>query len=298
MSQILSSFTTEDCKVQEKFFSEISDAYLNRTLMRIRSKTGAVKYYRVCEIEFYLDHAEHHDTFTHGDSMQKQNCKWYFHKMNGAYKAGTYKGLDLSFGKPDINAIGGILLRSLREALVTEADGKLKVTGSGEFIEGPCNCVNRILKDTCSGENVKDLVGLDEFSLDAFNTKSNFHLVDENVVMESREIIKMPRVGLSLKKMDEQKPKYWLADYRHLTYPDLNKKMKEFIVLSMLDKGATAAHIATKTGTKVSRIDLLKSEFEKGKAKESTMVKEAKEGMKGEDWAQAYGLHTVLNRKN
>lgn len=132
---------------------------------------------------------------------------------------------------------------------------------------------------------MKDLVGLDEFSLDAFNTKSNFHLVDESVVMETRDIIKMPRVGLSLKKMDEQKPKYWLADYRHLTYPDLNKKMKDFIVLSLIDKGSSVAQIASKSGSKMSRVELLKSEFEKGKVKSSTMVKEAKEGMKGEDWA-------------
>ena len=151
LSQILSSYTSDNCKSQEKLFSEISDAYLNRTLMRIRTKTGVHKYYRVCEIEFYLDHPEHNDTFTHGDTLQKQNCKWYFHKMNGAYKAGTYKGLDLSFGKPEINAIGGILLRSLKEVFVSEeeAGGKLKVTGNGEFIEGPCNCVNRILKETC-----------------------------------------------------------------------------------------------------------------------------------------------------
>ena len=100
--------------------------------------------------------------------MQKQNGKWYFHKMNGAYKSGTYKGLDLSFGNE--NATGGILLRAIREVTLPST--------MGDFIEGPCNCVNRILQDTCKGENVKDLVGMASFSLDAFNSESNFHLIE------------------------------------------------------------------------------------------------------------------------
>ena len=81
--------------------------------MYCENPNGTVKWFRICEVEFYLNCEGHIDTFTHGDTLQKQNCKWYFHKMNGAYKSGTYKGLDLSFGKPDINAIGGILIRAI-----------------------------------------------------------------------------------------------------------------------------------------------------------------------------------------
>ncbi len=65
--------------------------------------------YRISEIEFYYNDlvdgkkgaaAIHPDTFTHGDEMQRLSGQWYFHKMNGkSYKVGTYKGLDLAFGK-------------------------------------------------------------------------------------------------------------------------------------------------------------------------------------------------------
>ena len=161
----------------------------------------------MCEIEFYLDCEGHNDTFTHGDPMQKLNCKWYFHKMFGSYKAGSYKGLDVSFGKPELPAIGGCLLRSLMPVTVTEKDGKIHVTNPGSkdlFIEGPCNCVNKILAETTGSKEkgIKDVVSMDEFNLDIFDKKSNFHLVT-NVVMPTREVVKCPRVGLSLKKMDE-----------------------------------------------------------------------------------------------
>ena len=72
----------------------------------------------MCEIEFYLNTKEHQDTFTHGDQMQHENAKWYFHKVGGTYKSGSYKGLDLSFGKH--SAIGGILIRALMRVKVAE----------------------------------------------------------------------------------------------------------------------------------------------------------------------------------
>ena len=194
--------------------------------MYIRNSAGVEKYFRVCEIEFYLNCKGHPDSFTHGDTLQKQNSKWYFHKMGGAYKSGSYKGLDVSFGKPDIGAVGGILLRSLMPVTVENLDGKLIVSGGGKdaFIEGPCNCVNRILEETCisSAVGIKELVEMPEFCLDAFDSKSNFHLVCENVQMTKREIFKSPRVGLTLKKMDENKPGYWLADYRCVSHPEFH----------------------------------------------------------------------------
>lgn len=93
--------------------------------------------------------------------------------MGGTYKSGSYKGLDISFGKPDLSAIGGILLRSLMPVTVTNHNGKLIVSGGSkdEFIEGPCNSVNRILLETCGNEEggIKDLVAMPEFNLDAFD---------------------------------------------------------------------------------------------------------------------------------
>lgn len=104
--------------------------------------------------------------------------------------------------------------------------------------------MNRILLETTGDKDkgIKDLVAMSEFSLDVFDQKSNFHLVP-NVEMLSRVVVKCPRVGLTLKKLDEKKPKYWLADYRHLSYPEYHSKMKDFIILSMIAAKMTAESI-------------------------------------------------------
>ena len=89
--------------------------------------------------------------------------------MGGNYKSGTYKGLDLTFGRPG-TSVGGILIRSLMPVTVETDGGSVKVGGGSKdaFIEGPCNSVNRILKETCD-KDIKDLVAMPEFKLDAFN---------------------------------------------------------------------------------------------------------------------------------
>ena len=98
-------------------FDKIAEAYLNHTVLEVRptgSQAQKNMYFRVSEIEFYLnDYRVHKDTFTHGDPMQKQTGKWYFHKFGNSYRSGTYKGLDVAIGKGEEVAAGGILLRSL-----------------------------------------------------------------------------------------------------------------------------------------------------------------------------------------
>ena len=66
--------------------------------------------------------------------------------MGGNYKAGSYKGLDLTFGHRG-STIGGILIRSLMPVDIRKEGDTLKVSGGSKdlFIEGPCNSVNRIL---------------------------------------------------------------------------------------------------------------------------------------------------------
>ena len=81
--------------------------------------------------------------------------------MNGTYKAGTYKGLDLAFGR-DEEAFGGILIRS-----VCSLDNK--------FIEGPCLTVDNVLDKTKS-MTIKGLVEKEDFNWNAFDEKSVFYL--------------------------------------------------------------------------------------------------------------------------
>ena len=83
--------------------------------------------------------------------MQKESGKWYFHKQGGSYKSGTYMGLDLAFGKGS-KAAGGILLRSLVPASLIndKAFGTIAHNNDlkKDFIEGPCNCVRKVLETT------------------------------------------------------------------------------------------------------------------------------------------------------
>ena len=55
----------------EELFANIADAYLNHTVLAVRPSGGTwTRYFRVAEIEFYLnDYHQHKDTFTHGDTM-------------------------------------------------------------------------------------------------------------------------------------------------------------------------------------------------------------------------------------
>ena len=59
--------------------------------------------------------------------------------------------------------------------------------------------------------------------------------------LPKRDVNKCPRVGLTLKRYDAEKERYWMADYRYLTFPTLQAKMKDFIIVSSLSKGNSIA---------------------------------------------------------
>lgn len=63
--------------------------------------------------------------------------------------------------------------------------------------------------------------------------------------MPVRGVIETPRWGLTLKRLDEHKPAFWMADYRHLTYPEYyDGQKKNFVILSMIDKGVNTTKIS------------------------------------------------------
>ena len=141
-------------------FDEIADAFLNHTVLALRSSQAAgddskpvLKYYRICEIEFYLNDIHHHmDTYTHYNTMREETGIWYFHKdFDNEYKSETFKSLDLAIGKGG-KAYGGILIKSMIPAQVISEEGQpLKLRNSeakSDFIEGPSKCVDRILEET------------------------------------------------------------------------------------------------------------------------------------------------------
>jgi hypothetical protein len=130
-----------------------------------------------------------------------------------------------------------------------------------------------------------------DFNLSAFDQKSNFHVLCTGIVMAKRDIESSARVGLTLKKLDANKPQYWMADYRFLCFPEFNSKQKDLIILSLIRQGLKPATIIARLKCTMSKIEDLTAQYESGLKLDSTMAKEHSENMKGEDFARVYGLH-------
>ena len=90
-----------------------------------------------------------------------QFLEWYFHKFGANYKAGTYKGLDITFGKEDVPMYGGILLRTIQDA------------SDFNFYEGSCSLVTQIFK-FFEAKEVKDFI-----SSNPHFSKSNIYKVSD-----------------------------------------------------------------------------------------------------------------------
>lgn len=130
-------------------------------------------------------------------------------------------------------------------------------TDKSAFVEGPCNCVNRILQEMKPQEESKstfdivDLVARPDFSLDVFNADSCMHLLcdtpERRIVLPKRALSKCPRVGLTLKRYDSEKEKYWMADYRFVSFPALHAKMKDYITMASLCAGKSITTTAELT---------------------------------------------------
>lgn len=94
---------------------EIASDLMNKWLIKVGSSL-----FRICEVEFYYDHASNPDAYIHGKEIQKQYGQWYFHGS----------GLDITLGQGDTSA--SILIRAL-----------YKVSGD-QYIYGPLNAVNEL----------------------------------------------------------------------------------------------------------------------------------------------------------
>jgi len=192
-----------------KNFNKIADTLLNDTLLIVKNNR-----FRICEIEFYYKGEEHEDKYTHCTDDQLSFLSFYFHKYkNGTYKAGTYKGMDLTFGN-EKDIYYGVLVRSMLDL------------DSNEFIEGPCRCVNKILElNEC--KTVKDFLDNKKLPLKLYSTNQNIYIRDYNT-QEKKEIKKEqiyigPRVGLS-----DKYPKFVNLNYRYAIMIKKIKKQKKF----------------------------------------------------------------------
>ena len=169
---------------------------------------------RIAEAEYY----PWSDSFCHKNEKQKETCTFYVHRFGhsstNAYKAGTYKGLD-------ITCQGGILIRSI---IVED-----------KLIEGPCLCVDYILKIT--NWTLKDLEEKIELVEASF---------DDNYVLYGA------RKGITLKKVKDHNA--YILRYR------------SSIVL--LKKGIETFFVTNINREDIPRKQKYIDEFNQGKTKE------------------------------
>ncbi|KAG0296555.1 hypothetical protein BGZ96_009134 [Linnemannia gamsii] len=214
-------------------FDKIATYLMNSVAMVINDK----HHYRLVEIEFYFNGGKHPDVFTHSNKDQKTCGEWYFHKMNGSYKGGSYKGLDITFGRHD-TCFGGILIRGIQ----------LSNDPTATIIEGPCLVVDQVLKHTNS-KMIIDLVNNASFSKSIFSETSLLRIVPTKQKI-IRPLIKGPRVGLTLKRTDKERVDYLMKEYRYLNIPEQHSKGKPYIILALHRQGKTLQQICDITNTK------------------------------------------------
>ncbi len=263
----------DNCKSIEDKFKIFAQYLLNQVEIKINDNTLTIE-----EIEiYYYNPKEHKDEYTHKNKDQLTNSMWYFHQYhNGTYKSGTYKGMDITFGTKQLNIYGGALIRSINNST------------TNEFITGPCNTVNYILKMTDCKE-VEDLVAKMS-NLDIFNSKNPFYLtVNNKTNNENNTIFTGPRVGLSWKY-----PEYLVKEYRYLKQPSKIPKNRGSIISSLYNKGIKSPEIEKLTGISKASVSKSINEFtEGGKLKESEVKK-----LKHDKINIIFGYYCGLNKQN
>lgn len=219
----------------EAIFDALAEEVINNYVLMV---CGTPLRFR--EIEFYVNHPNHPDTYTHSDEDQKRASCWYFHKIGKTFRGGTYKGLDVSIGGK--NYYGGMLIRSLFDR------------NTGGIIEGSCLCVDYIIKLVKAkhpklGE-IKDIVADSNYSEDVLDKNSIIHLEKAGPSDVKYKYYKGPRVGLSAKY-----PKYLNKLYRYVVLPAKIKKGKDTLIKALLEQGISKREVQTLTGATLALIE-------------------------------------------
>lgn len=245
-------------------FRRIAELVLNGTEWQV----GGVAH-RVTEIEFYWNGARHPDTFAHGDPIQYGLGQWYFHRTGGEYRGGTYKGVDITFGRDD--ASGGILLRGLERL----ADGAL--------FDGPSLCVDHLLATT-GQPSIRALVDSFENSVEPAGRSPLFVTLAPT---RDAPVYESPRVGLTLKRGElENRAGYLARPYRFLTEPKRIKKGRPHVVVGMHRQGRPPADIAAATGSTRAQAEKYVAQYEAGKLRDP---REFVKDLTAEDTCQLFG---------
>ncbi len=208
--------------------------------------------HRFTEIELYWNGPGHRDTFTHGDPMQREFGRWYFHRSGETYRGGTYKGLDIAVGGDDVYA--GILIRGAERL----ADGLL--------VDGPCMCVDHILAAT-GHRTIDALVGAFDRGVDAAGGSPLYVTIDDPP--REVEVAMSPRVGLTLKRgVLSERAGFLARPYRFLSEPARIKKGRAHTVIGLHREGVAVADIARRTGSSLAQVQRYVAEYEAGAAQD------------------------------
>ena len=89
-------------------FCKFAVVILNGSFLMIKEQP-----HRICEMELYYYSSSHSDEYVHRDDLQTTFGQIYFHRFkNRNYKGGTFRGVDLTFGRPDVHL--SILIRTIQ----------------------------------------------------------------------------------------------------------------------------------------------------------------------------------------
>ncbi|CAF0886058.1 unnamed protein product [Adineta ricciae] len=238
-----SHFTETD---YQDAFHTIANKLINEYELVFNDQTT----FRLVELEFYFYHElRHADSFAHRHPEQQHYENWYFHRQGtsatASYKAGTYKGLDITFGSTDGSSYGGILIRSIKNL------------ETNEIYEGSCLVVNAIL-ELCKSETIKDLVELKLLkNLNVFN-RNSFIYLRPSTAIESKELIASPRVGLTLKVPSLDRERFLFRPYRFTPKDYYPAKMRATIMLAL----AVEKYFNTKQGKFTDYVDDIGQQFD------------------------------------
>ncbi|QRV94896.1 hypothetical protein RhiJN_22914 [Ceratobasidium sp. AG-Ba] len=233
-----------------------------------------VSAYELLEVEFYWYNQTtgHIDPFTHAAEEQRQGGNWYFHRAprrvppgsqstapvpsprTSGFKAGTRKGLDLTFGTPVSPATasddapvayGGILLRALRNVSTQ------KVTC------GPSLLVDEVLR-AAGSDSLPDLVGTRwNGDTSAFGDEAPSRVflrpaTASKSTKASAPIYTSPRIGLDLSRIEtasaatstHPRVQYVARPYRFFRLPRLLGTVRPQTFYGLFVQSFTRAQIA------------------------------------------------------
>ena len=230
------------------WFAAAADFILNRAALLVAGVP-----YRVAELEAYYHGPAHPDPFAHRDPVQLDAGRWYFHRTGGAYRGGSFKGVDLTLG--DGRATFGVLVRAV-------------VAPDGTRIDGPSLVVDHLLART--GEGTVAALAARTAAFPAWATSAPLALVarDTPDTPDILPVLATARVGLTLRRGARlaNAPWYLGQPYRYLTDPRRSRKGRPQTVIALHQRGHDAATIHEATGVPRAAVARYVAAFAAGSA--------------------------------